>query len=292
MHSILAIGEVMLEMSDLGDGLYKKSFAGDTFNVLHYLGLLTDGQLQMDYLTMVGEDTPSAECLAFLRAHGVPTGRCLRHPSLTIGMFIISNDDRGEKQYAYWRGQAAARRLFDETRDLSGYDTIYLSGITAAITEGRDNLLASVAEARATGSRVIYDFNHRRQLWSPEAARDFAASILQTTDLAKISDEELDWLYAMTSPAALSAEFPQVKWLLTCGGEKAEVWQAGEVTARRSFTPAAEVVDSSAAGDSFLAAYLAAEREGAPEETRLERGHFIATQVIGGKGSIVPVTLK
>ena len=281
----------MLEMSDQGDGLYRRSFAGDTFNVLHYLGRLAGNRFRRDYLTMVGQDAESDACLAFLRDHGVPTDRCLRHPQRTIGLFIISNDDAGEKQYAYWRGQAAARCLFDEERDLSGYDMIYLSGITAAITENRDNLLKSVARVHQNGGRVIYDFNHRRQLWRPEEARQFASAILEFTDLAKISHEELDWIYGASSLADHSARYPDIKWILTCAGEKAEVWLAGECVARKEFTAAEKVVDSSAAGDSFLAAYLAAEADGLGEEQRLAAAHRIAIQVIGGKGSIVPLIL-
>ena len=48
MERVLAIGEVMLEMSDQGNGLFRKSFAGDTFNVLHYLSLLTGGEVATD----------------------------------------------------------------------------------------------------------------------------------------------------------------------------------------------------------------------------------------------------
>ena len=53
--------------------------------------------------------------------------------------------------------------------------------------------------------------------------------------------------------------------------------------------PAAErVVDTTAAGDSFNGAYLAALARGADEAGRLAAGHAMAAEVIGHPGAIIP----
>ncbi|MEP3247735.1 MAG: sugar kinase [Sneathiella sp.] len=289
---ILAIGEIMLEMADVGGGLFKRSFAGDTFNVAHYLNAVTSGRLTADYLTALGEDEQSRECLAFMEAHGVSTARCLIDPTRTVGLFILSNDDKGEKQYGYWRGQSAARHVFDQPRDLSGYDLVYFSGITAAITAGKDNFLHSLRGVKQAGGRIAYDYNHRVKLWSQNDALLFAEKITPIADLIKISDEELELLYPDRGMSDLSNAAPEANWVLTCGGEKGEVWRGGTLIAHQEFDAVETVIDSSAAGDSFIASYIAAEILGQDVQAGLQLGHKVASQVVLGKGSIVPIKME
>lgn len=291
MAKFLSIGEVMLEMADVGDGLYRKSFAGDTFNVAHYLSEVTKEDVQIDYLTAVGTDADSISCLDFLHQHGVGISRCVKDPSRTIGLFILANDSAGEKQYGYWRGQSAVRHLFDELQDLSGYDWIYLSGITGAITENKEQLIGSLKLAREQKTQVAYDFNFRDQLWTRTEAIEFSAIVLGLCDLVKISDEELEVLYPNQDLKELSTLYPNAEWVLTCGGEKGEVWRDGNLVASQVFQSVETVADSSAAGDSFIAAYIAAKLEGGDPKQGLQRGHAVASQVVCSKGSIVPLDL-
>ncbi len=286
---VLAIGEIMLEMADVEEDLYKRSFAGDTFNVAHYLNVVSGGDIRADYLTALGDDAQSRECLDYMERHGVSTARCLADPARTLGLFILSNDPSGEKQYGYWRGQSAARHLFDRLQNLSGYELVYLSGITAAVTEKKENLLTCIEAAKQDGATVAFDYNHRALLWSPEDACAFAAKILELADLVKISDEELDVLYPDRDLADLSREAPNAEWVLTCGGEKGEIWRAGECLFRQDFEAVPKVVDSSAAGDSFMAAYIAVRLSGKGAAEGLALGHSVASQVVCGKGSIVPI---
>ncbi|MCG8423148.1 MAG: PfkB family carbohydrate kinase, partial [Proteobacteria bacterium] len=213
MARVLSVGEIMLEMSDIGGGLYKKSFAGDTFNMAHYLNLVAGKEIQVDYLTALGSEAESNACVDFMRGLGVGTERCIRNPDRSIGLFILSNDMRGEKQYHYWRNQSAARYLFDEVQDLTGYDLVFLSGITAAITLNKDNLTGGVSTAREQGAMIAYDFNYRPQLWDPDSARAFAERILPLVSLAKISDEEQDILFPGQDISALSLSHAGVEWV-------------------------------------------------------------------------------
>ncbi|MFD2207003.1 sugar kinase [Kiloniella antarctica] len=296
MTKILTIGEVMLEMSDVGDGLFKKSFAGDTFNVAHYINVASHGLIKAEYLTALGQDDSSRDCLSFLEEMGVSTNKVQTLEGRTIGLFVLSNDAAGEKKYGYWRGQSAARHLFDQVQDLSGFDIVYFSGITAAITENKNNLIKSLAQVKQNrGSdkvKIIYDFNHRAQLWSKDEARDFAFEILPLVDIAKISDEELVVLYDEKDVQAFSKQYSDTEWVLTCGGEKAEVWQAGERLARQCFTSVTNVVDTSAAGDAFIGTYLTAKSDGSSLDNCLKKAHSIASQVVCAKGSIVKIDLS
>lgn len=52
---------------------------------------------------------------------------------------------------------------------------------------------------------------------------------------------------------------------------------------------AKKIIDSTAAGDSFAAAYLHARLHGLPPAKAARRGHALAGAVIGMPGAIIPV---
>ncbi len=286
MHKVLSFGEIMLEMSDVGDGLYRRSFAGDTFNMAYYMRAVAGEEIDAFYMTAVGTDQDSDDCIKFIENYGVNSTACYRDPDHTIGLFILSNDENGEKQYGYWRGQAAARHLFVKTRKLSGYDIVYFSGISAAVTHERDNLIASIASASAAGSKIVYDLNYRPKLWTTEQARDFNEKVFSIAKLIKISDEELETLYPSLSMDEISTRAPQAEWVLTCNGGRVEIWKNGTLTEQETFEPVAKVIDSSAAGDSFIATFIASKLQGKTNKLALACAHMIASQVVCFKGSI------
>ena len=291
MTSFLSIGEMMVELADHGGGIFHQSYAGDTFNVAHYLNVVSQGQITADYLTAVGQDSYSQQGLQFLDQHEVSTTRVYQDPDHTIGLFLLGNDDQGEKRYGYWRGQSAARHLFDQPQDLRGYDYIYLSGITGAITLKRDILLSCLKDAKEAGAKLVYDFNHRPKLWSPAEAKDFARALLPSVDIVKISDEEQAVLYGDQDTTLVTQLAPNAEWVRTCEGARAEIWHKGQCSLAKQFDRVETVVDSSAAGDSFIATYLHAKLQSLPTETSLARAHAVASQVIQAKGSIVPIDL-
>ena len=291
MTKILSIGEVMLELSDIGNGLYKKSFAGDTSNFAYYINVTSGGSIVVDYLTAIGYDMNSDDCLKFLVKSGISISRCLRSTEHTIGLFILSNDAKGEKQYGYWRGQSAARHIFDQIQDLSGYNIVYFSGITAAITKNKNNLIKSILLIKNQDVEIVFDFNFRKQLWSPDDAIKFATRILQHISIIKISDEEFDILYPTQNIESLSKEYPNAEWLLTCSRNKAEIWKNGNIIFTYQFEPIDDIVDSSAAGDAFIATYLTAKLAGTKPQECLHKAHVIASQVVCAKGSIIPIDM-
>ncbi|MBL8562857.1 MAG: sugar kinase, partial [Gemmobacter sp.] len=109
---ILALGEMMVELSGAGPGLWRQGFAGDTFNTAWYLAALRRDWC-VSYGTRLGSDPLSAAALAALTAAGISDHWITRDPRRSIGLYMIALHE-GERSFSYWRGQSAARLLADD----------------------------------------------------------------------------------------------------------------------------------------------------------------------------------
>jgi 2-dehydro-3-deoxygluconokinase len=293
---IACFGECMIELSqlDLAAGQARIGFAGDTANTATYLARLG---ADVAYLTNVGTDAFSDAMLAMFATEGVDISLIGRHPDRLPGLYAIETDAKGERSFRYWRNEAAARTLFSGIGPglsaLDAFGTVYVSGITLAILpQGvRTRLITALGAARARGTRVVFDSNYRPRLWSgPDEARDTFTAMWRVTSLGLPSRDDEEKLWPDASVEAVADR------LLALGVDEIVVKDAasGPFVAtsnggrRLSFPQVSEVIDTSGAGDSFNAGYIAARLRGDAPEQAAEAGHRLAATVIGHHGAIIP----
>jgi 2-dehydro-3-deoxygluconokinase len=293
---IACLGECMIELREQADGLLSRGFGGDTLNTAVYLARLG---VAVDYVTALGDDPHSDEMLQAWAAEGVGTSLVARVPGALPGLYLIQTDDKGERRFSYWRDSAPVRRLFDlpETArieaGLAGADLLYLSGITLSLFRGpsRERLFAALERLRAGGGRIVFDSNFRPRGWPDrEEARAAYARILGISDTVLAGIEDFTLLDGETSPAALIARLREagvgeaVVKLAEPGAIAVSAREERLVPVPEAVTP----VDTTAAGDSFAAAYLAARLGGAPPVAAILAGHRLAGAVIRHPGAIIP----
>ncbi|MEO0429318.1 MAG: sugar kinase [Pseudomonadota bacterium] len=296
MKSFLAIGECMVEMAPAGDGLFRMGYAGDTFNTAWYARRLLPADWRVGYASAVGDDALSSGMLDFIAREGVETGSIRRLPDRTVGLYMITLAD-GERSFAYWRGEAAARALADDpvwlAETFAGRDVLYFSGITLAILPpaARETLCAALKNARAAGADVAFDTNLRPRLWRD--ADEMRAGLTMGASAASIvlpSFDEEHGLFGDPSPEATAERYaalgPRIVAVKNGAGPLA--LHADGKTAHFAPTPVARVVDSTAAGDSFGAGFFAALATGAPLEDAVARAMDLAARVIGEPGALAP----
>ncbi len=300
MGAFLCIGECMIEISDAGGGLYRRGFAGDTFNTAWYARHLLPEDWRVGYCSCIGSDAASDEMAAFMAGEGIETTALRRVADRTVGLYMISLDN-GERSFSYWRSQSAARLLAsdgDWLRDaVQGCDVLYFSGITLAILDpkGRATLCAALARARAAGARVAFDTNLRPRLWEDrqtmvEGMRAGAA----VADIVLPSFDEEQVLFGDTDPAQTIARYRDLGADLVAvkdGGGALRLWD-GDQTHVLPPVAVAQVVDSTAAGDSFGAAFLAGLCTGASPREAACAAMALAAQVIQSRGALVPGIFK
>lgn len=290
---IACLGEVMVEMSVAGDDA-RLGVAGDTYNTAVYLKRALP-EARVAYVTKLGADPFSGRIRAAMAAEGLDTGLVATSPDNLPGLYAITTDAGGERSFHYWRSAAAARDLLQppalDLDALAGVGLLYLSAISLAVLPGPDRarLLDWLGAFRAGGGRVAFDTNYRPALWPDrETARGAVEAALRQTDIALPSVDDEMALFGDAGEAEVLARLRG--WGCWVGALKRGA--AGPValdgSAAGPFAAVARVVDSTAAGDSFNAAFLAAHLGGAPVGDCLAAGHALACRVLGTRGAILP----
>ena len=295
MTQVASIGECMIELKPAANGSYSRGYGGDTLNTSVYLARLG---VAVDYITALGDDLLSDEMVEGWKAEGVGTDGVLRLAGKLPGIYLIQTDDRGERRFFHWRENSAVRRLMElpETDDilasLASYDLVYLSAITLALYngEGRARLFAALRRARDGGARVAFDTNFRARLWPDlDVARTVYRDAFAAADIALASTEDLLPLYPGESNEGLLARIVSPETILKLAEPASMLRFEGALQEVKAEPVSQPVVDTTAAGDSFAAAYLAARLHGAGPIEAARAGHRLAGVVVCHPGAIIPL---
>jgi 2-dehydro-3-deoxygluconokinase len=296
MTRMACLGECMIELSERPDGTLTRGFGGDTLNTAVYLARLG---VATDYVTVLGTDPFSAEMLAAWTEEGVGTHLVLRSEAALPGLYMIQTDAAGERRFSYWRDAAPVRRLFDHPglaqveAGLASHDLLHLSGISLSLfgEAGRPRLFELLDRLRAGGTRISFDTNFRPRGWPDIAvARDAFALMLDRSDIVLAGVE--DYLLLWGDPS----DQKTLDWAHSGGAPEVVVkhLRPGCLVSDRSSatlvptTPAAVLVDTTAAGDSFAAGYLAARATGGSLVDAAIAAHRLAGRVVQHRGAIIP----
>jgi 2-dehydro-3-deoxygluconokinase len=294
MTKVACIGECMIELRQAHDGLYSRGYGGDTLNTAIYLARLG---ADVDYITALGDDPMSDEMLAGWAAEGVGAKLVLQLPGRLPGIYMIQTDDRGERRFFHWRGNSAARSLMDLPEieaildSLASYDLVYLSAITLSLYSetGRGRLIAALRSARDAGVRVAFDTNFRIRGWPDlDIARAVYRGAFEAADIVLASTEDLLPLYPGESSDRLMARISSPEAVLKLAVPASVVRSERASHEVKAESVAEPVVDTTAAGDSFAAAYLVARLAGADPIEAARAGHRLAGVVVCHPGAIIP----
>jgi 2-dehydro-3-deoxygluconokinase len=286
---VASLGECMVELSPRPNGLFGLGFGGDTLNTAVYLSRLG---IAADYVTAMGDDALSDRLIAAWAAEGVGTGRVRRLPGRMPGLYLIETDDKGERRFHYWRDRAPARELFAAGPPQIDHDQIYLSGVSLAIwgEAGRAAALSLAQAVRRRGGRVVFDNNYRPRTWPDVAtARDAMTRFLGETDVALLSLDDERALHGGDAEAAIRrVQAAGVAEIVIKDGQ-GDAWVvAGGKVERVPAISGVRPVDTTGAGDSFNAGYLAARDRGQAPVAAAREGHRLAAAVIQHPGAIIP----
>ncbi len=293
MRKIACIGEAMIELSFPAGRRSQANvgFSGDALNTAVYLKRAIGSQAEVAFISALGCDQFSAQMVAFIEREGVWVDKIKRIPERLPGLYAIMTNTDGERSFTYWRENSAARMMFEQQdfSALDGFDTLYFSGITLAILP-KVTRQAFLERARALrqkkGVTVIFDSNYRPGLWESEAeARVWVEAAWRITDIALPSlDDEM----ALFRDAGLKEVSARLKsYGIKQGAIKngaAGPTSIADIGQKPDYPQARTVVDTTAAGDSFNGAFIAALAGGQGLQDALILAHRCAARVVGISG--------
>lgn len=299
-QTFLSIGECMVEMAPTASGDYHLGFAGDTLNTAWYAKRTFAADWDIAYFTAVGQDAVSGRMTDFIRDAGIRTDLIRTLPDRTVGLYLIQLDN-GERSFAYWRSDSAARRLAADEgllkSALSAVNVIFFSGITLAILSPADRrtLLAAIAEARKAGATVAFDPNLRPRLWEdPDTMRNAVVAAAAVSDIVLPSYEDDAAAFGDTTTEETAWRYAGagVRLVVVKNGASEMLALDDGKIARLTPSLITSIVDTTAAGDSFNAAFLASYLKSADLIPSLAAGADMAAKVITRRGALIDIPVR
>ncbi|WP_369371399.1 carbohydrate kinase [Promicromonospora sp. Populi] len=246
---VLAVGEALVDGVHRPDGSSAELPGGSVANVALTLGRL--GR-EVRLATWLGRDARGDLVRDWLAESGVALVEGSDGAERT-STAVATLDDGGSASYEFdltWQVPAAAA---------AGAETlaVHAGSIAAMLEPGAAEVSMLLDGARST-STITYDPNARPAIMGPaEEVRPRVEALVQLSDVVKVSDEDLGWLYPGTDPLTVARDWQAgtpALVVVTLGGEGAvAVSDAGVVEV---VAPRVEVVDTVEAGDSFMGALI------------------------------------
>jgi len=289
---IIIFGECMVELRTQHGDTLAKSFAGDTYNTAVYFKRCLPVS-SVSYLTAIGADFLSDELLLKMGEQEINTDLVFRSNDLNLGLYMIRNDDHGERTFGYWRSQSAARQTMHLLPDMKiDGDWFYFSGISISILdiEQRNMLFSLIEKLKKDGCRIAFDPNYRPLLWeNEEAAQEWIGKAYACADLAFPGGDDHLMLFGHTCADDIFtylADKQIGEIVMKNGSVGVHILTEG----KQCIVPVervSAVVDTTAAGDAFNAGYMSARLAGKSSVESASFGAKVAATVITYPGAII-----
>lgn len=259
---IICCGEALIDMlpRQLPDGsdVFLPVPGGAVFNTAIALGRLGENA---GFISGLSTDMFGEQLLAFLKDSGVDTDLAIRSAKPTTLAFVKLTD--GHAEYSFVDENTAGRMIDPDSIPAvpSGVEALHFGAISL-ISEPCGSAYEELH--RRNGDRVVIslDPNIRPGFVHDERPyRDRLARMIVTSDIVKVSGEDLEWLEPGTDFETVAKN-----WIadgvsivvLTMGGDGARaITRSDDVTVPGL---SVEVVDTVGAGDTFNAGLLASLR--------------------------------
>ncbi len=274
-HDILIAGETLIDFlpEEPGpiaavDGFDRRP-GGAPANVAVALSRLDHTPL---FWTRVGDDPFGRYLQETLPSHGLPDRYLELDSAAKTSLAFVTHDETGDREFSFYRDGTADTRLEPGRIDddvLADCEWVHAGGVTLSSGRSREATLDLFERASDRGCTISFDPNERPELWADkETYRTVVGEALANVDVLKATTGELERLgFEGGSPEAIARDAmtagPDVVFL-TRGAAGAIAVAADDTewagtASHPGYDPA--VVDTTGAGDAFVAGAIAGLRE-------------------------------
>ncbi|MBM5784048.1 MAG: carbohydrate kinase [Cyanobacteria bacterium K_DeepCast_35m_m1_288] len=222
----------------------------------------------------LGSDAIGEALRQLLLGRGVDQSALQSDPTRPSRIVLVRRDARGDRNFGGFtgdRGEGFADQALDAAA-LEGALSpllrearwLQVGTIPLATPASAAALTAAMKLAAQAQVAVALDVNWRSTFWDPAAAPDSGPTaeavavmrpLLEQAALIKLAAEEARWLFGSIDPVAIRAALPQQPSVVVTDGSAQVAWCFGSSSGVMPAYPVA-VVDSTGAGDAFLAGLL------------------------------------
>lgn len=230
------------------------------------------------FLGKVGEDPFGSFLVDVLEDNGVDVSQVRTDAYARTALAFVALTSAGDRDFVFYRHPSADMRYRAEEVDpefLAAARSLHIGSISLIQEPSRSATLRALDLAAASGALISYDPNLRLALWpSAQAAKEGIRSVWRRANVIKMSEEELEFLTGSRDlSAARALRHDGLRLLAITRGDGGASYLSpsfeGDVAGFK-----VDTVDTTGAGDAFMAALLAGllTDEGVDEDrSRLER---------------------
>lgn len=297
---VLVAGETLIDMLPERPGPlsavegFERRPGGAPANVAVGLARLADPPL---FWTRLGDDPFGRYLADVLREEGVPGRYVERDPGAKTTLAFVTHDERGDRTFTFYREgtadtQLEPGRVGDDV--LADVEWVHAGGVALASDPSRTATLDLLERAAERGCTTSFDPNVRPELWSDEDALvSLTRDTLANVGVLKATVQELDALGFAGDSAEERARAALDSGPHTVLVTRGSAGALGVATEEAPWGARAEhggydadVVDTTGAGDAFVAGAIAALGAGESLESALGFANAVAASATTSSGAM------
>ncbi|NJL60917.1 MAG: carbohydrate kinase [Methylacidiphilales bacterium] len=216
------------------------------------------------FIGCVGEDDPGNSLVKLLNDVGVDTTGVQRHataPTRQVYVVRSLNGDRSFAGFGEYETSEFADTFLEATKLpqslFAAADFLVLGTLELAYPQSAAAVRHALNLAEKFDLKIILDVNWRPVFWqNPDSAPGIIKEIFKQVDFVKLAKEEAEWLFGTSDAGAIKYRLDSVEGVLVTDGENGCSYCLDENEGKLPAFSVA-VVDTTGAGDSFLAGFIA-----------------------------------
>lgn len=263
MHKLLSLGEALIDFipGDTKGSHYLPLPGGAPANVAVAYSKLGGTSF---FAGGISNDNFGQLLIGDLVKYGVKTEYVERRPENTA-LVMITLDDEGERSFDFYRNKTADTQYSLDTMQHINWremEIMHFCSNTLTTELMYQNTEFALRKAQEAGSLISFDINVREPLWQDK--QDLLIKVekaIEYSNLIKVSKEEAEYLAdlaEMPYPAYLQRILGLGPKLIVVTDGANEIKLITEDFITESPVPSIKAVDTTAAGDSFIAGFLKA----------------------------------